>query len=585
MAQYLDEQGLRTLVTKTKEYANKRVKEGLNTSAAAASKTITGWDDATSAATYSDIVIPESQVTNLTADLASKAPLTSPAFSGTPTVPNVDITAAGSQQIANTKYVKDLVGNIGEAMHYKGAVDRTRSLPTTDYKAGDTYKVAEAGTYAGKTCEVGDMIIAAVNYVSGSASNDDWNVIQTNIDGAVTGPGAATSGHFAIFDGDTGKVIKDAGYGLDHFKTVQTASAFANSDALKTIDTISQNENGDITSVTFQDIQTASTAHPGVVQLTSTSGTAENVAATPKLATDLYNALNTAKQDNLTFDGTYDASTNKVATVSTVSGAIKTLDADVTSNNGTNVQVQVTEADGKITGVNITTDNTVAKVTGAENNFVLFGTDGAIKDAGLTSGAFATSAQGAKADSAIQGVKLYGASSVLTPDSSKIVTIPLATSGDNGNDGLMSKADKGKLDNLSADLDKKADKKVPAVAGNIATLDANGNLTDGGHGLDHYKTVQTAVTDPTATGNAISFIDTISQDTNGVITATKKTVPLASASQDGLMSSSAFNKLTGIAASATKVNMGEGANSGTLYINDVSAMGPISNTLIEGLFT
>ena len=39
--------------------------------------------------------------------------------------------------------------------------------------------------------------------------------------------------------------------------------------------------------------------------------------------------------------------------------AIQALDAEVTSSDGTNVQVKVTEADGKITAVNITTDNTV----------------------------------------------------------------------------------------------------------------------------------------------------------------------------------------------------------------------------------
>ena len=71
----------------------------------------------------------------------------------------------------------------------------------------------------------------------------------------------------------------------------------------------------------------------------------------------LQTALN-GKQDNLAFDGTYDATDNKVATVSTVTGAIAGLDATVTSTDGTNVQVKVTEADGKITAVNITTDNT-----------------------------------------------------------------------------------------------------------------------------------------------------------------------------------------------------------------------------------
>ncbi len=39
-----------------------------------------------------------------------------------------------------------------------------------------------------------------------------------------------------------------------------------------------------------------------------------------------------------------------------------------------------------------------------------------------------------------------------------------------------------------------------------------------------YKTVQTAVDDPTASGNSSTFIKTISQDKNGVITATKATI-------------------------------------------------------------
>ena len=50
-----------------------------------------------------------------------------------------------------------------------------------------------------------------------------------------------------------------------------------------------------------------------------------------------------------------------------------------------------------------------------------------------------------------------------------------------------------------------------------------------------YKVVQTAVSDPTANGNSTSFIATISQDTQGVITATKKTVPDASTSTKGII--------------------------------------------------
>ena len=66
-------------------------------------------------------------------------------------------------------------------------------------------------------------------------------------------------------------------------------------------------------------------------------------------------------QKTLSFDGTYNASTNKVATVSTVTNAVNALDAEITSTDGTNVQAKVTETNGKLTAVNITTDNTANK--------------------------------------------------------------------------------------------------------------------------------------------------------------------------------------------------------------------------------
>ena len=89
---------------------------------------------------------------------------------------------------------------------------------------------------------------------------------------------------------------------------------------------------------------------------------------------------------------------------------------------------------------------------------------------------------------------------------------------------------------ILADVANKADKVTSATNGNFAGLDSNGNLTDSGYkasdfqAAGSYKTTQTAVTDPSALGNAVSFIDTISQNTNGVITVTKKNVQAASAS-------------------------------------------------------
>lgn len=69
------------------------------------------------------------------------------------------------------------------------------------------------------------------------------------------------------------------------------------------------------------------------------------------------------KQDALTFDGTYNGSNNKAATVSSITSRINNLDAAVTSTDGTNVQVKVTQTDGKVTEVNITKDDTASKAS------------------------------------------------------------------------------------------------------------------------------------------------------------------------------------------------------------------------------
>ncbi len=102
------------------------------------------------------------------------------------------------------------------------------------------------------------------------------------------------------------------------------------------------------------------------------------------------------------------------------------------------------------------------------------------------------------------------------------------------------------------DITGKADKVSGATAGNFAGLDANGNLVDSGkkandfQAAGDYKTTQTAVSDPTADGNAAAFIDSISQNANGEITVTKKNVQAASATQAGLMSAADFSKLAAL---------------------------------------
>ena len=90
------------------------------------------------------------------------------------------------------------------------------------------------------------------------------------------------------------------------------------------------------------------------------------------------------------------------------------------------------------------------------------------------------------------------------------------------------------------DITGKADKVDGAVAGNFAGLDANGNLVDSGkkaadfQEAGDYKTTQAPVSDPTADGTGIEFIDSISQNANGEITPHKKTVQTVTASTSGV---------------------------------------------------
>lgn len=141
------------------------------------------------------------------------APIASPTFTGTPKAPTA---AAGTNttQIATTAFVNQAV-NAGfaanDAMLFKGTIGTggtVTALPAT-HSIGWTYKVITAGTYAGQACEVGDLIICITDGTA--ANNAHWTVAQTNINGAVTGPASAVSGNFPVFDGTTGKVIKDSG--------------------------------------------------------------------------------------------------------------------------------------------------------------------------------------------------------------------------------------------------------------------------------------------------------------------------------------------------------------------------------------
>lgn len=143
------------------------------------------------------------KIDNVETALDTKAPIENPIFSGTVKV--------GEDEVALKTYVDGLFANLEERCAIPSIVDSTNPIPA-DYKAGESYRVAEAGTYVGVECEVGDLILVVKDYVAGTASDADFMVLQANIDGAVTSTADVTTiGEIVVFDSVTGRVIKGSG--------------------------------------------------------------------------------------------------------------------------------------------------------------------------------------------------------------------------------------------------------------------------------------------------------------------------------------------------------------------------------------
>lgn len=173
---------------------------------------------------------------DVTDDIAEKAPINNPVFTGTVKVTVGEGDDAVDEEVALKSYVEGLFANLVSTA--PGIVDGSHALPTTNYKAGQTFRVAAVGTYAGTKCETGDLIIVVKDYVAGSASNNDFMVIQANIDGAVTSTSAtSTVGEIVVFDAVTGKVIKGSGVQIASLNdAISKAHTHTNATQLATYD-------------------------------------------------------------------------------------------------------------------------------------------------------------------------------------------------------------------------------------------------------------------------------------------------------------------------------------------------------------
>ena len=156
------------------------------------------------------------------------------------------------------------------------------------------------------------------------------------------------------------------------------------------------------------------------------------------------------------------------------------------------VKVQIGTGTAATIVSNKTATLTVAEGT-TNGTIAVAGTDVAVHGLGSAayteSTAYATSAQGAKADTAVQGVKLAGAENALALDANKVATIPNAVgTGEGATNGLMTAADKAKL--------------------------------DGFENASNYKTKQDPITD-----SGTGYVSAVIQNADGVISVTKTALP------------------------------------------------------------
>lgn len=123
--------------------------------------------------------------------------------------------SAGSD-LTNKTYVDSILGD-NNALTYQGVIDCAAdpNYPAAD--AGDLYVVSVAGHIGGASgpvVEIGDWLLCNTDSSAGGTHavvGAEWNIVQTNIDGAVTGPATSTAGYFAIWDGTTGQLLQDGG--------------------------------------------------------------------------------------------------------------------------------------------------------------------------------------------------------------------------------------------------------------------------------------------------------------------------------------------------------------------------------------
>ena len=348
----------------------------------------------TSTVTFAVGTIPQSKVTNLTTDLAAKA---------TTTALNAVKATADAAAPQATTYTKEEVDNkvasaVGSVYKMKGSVDNATALTAlTGVVIGDVYNVVAAGTLNGEAFEAGSNFVA-IKAGAGSQTGmwdklggtidlsayakkaevptlTAFNSLTTTVDGKVTANANITAGTKC-------KITYDA-------KGLVTAGANL--------------EESDIPTLATSKISGLDTALNGKVPTTRTVNSKPLSANVVLAGADIL----------VGGDGTYSESD--------LQAAIEAMDGRITSAAASGVQ----SFGGQTGAITVDTANTTnGQVKFSMSSKQLKGTVNGLKSAAYTeSSAYATSAQGTKADSAVQVVNGTASNYIATSKSGTTVTV------------------------------------------------------------------------------------------------------------------------------------------------------------------
>ena len=343
----------------------------------------------TSTVTFAVGEIPQSKVTSLTTDLAAKA---------TTTALNAVKATADAAAPQATTYTKEEVDNkvasaVGSVYKMKGSVDDASALTAlTGVVIGDVYNVVAAGTLNGEAFEAGSNFVAIK--AGAGTQTGMWDKLGGTIDLSAYATKTTVTSEISTKIGTLDKT--------DTAVAGQVVSAVSETDGIITVSRRALVA-GDIPTLATSKISGLDTALNGKVPTTRTVNSKPLSANVVLAGADIL----------VGGDGTYSESD--------LQAAIEAMDGRITSAAASGVQ----SFGGQTGAITVDTANTTnGQVKFSMSSKQLKGTVNGLKSAAYTeSSAYATSAQGAKADSAIQVVNGTVSNYIATSKSETTVTV------------------------------------------------------------------------------------------------------------------------------------------------------------------